>query len=112
MLTANERRSQITEYISNKRFFTLQNLMDEFKISKRTAQRDIEFLCGEPNYIPIDSTQGNGGGYHVADGWYASHKYLKPNQAELLHRLSEGLQPEDKLIMEQILRTFELSNRA
>ena len=108
MQAANERRNQITEYISHNRFFTLQNLMDEFGISKRTAQRDIEFLMSEPYYIPIDSMQGNGGGYHVVDGWYASHKYFKPDEADLLHRLTEGLQPKDREIMERILRTFEM----
>ena len=108
MLTANERRNQITEYISKKRIFTLQNLLDEFGTSKRTAQRDIKFLMSESYYIPIDSMQGNGGGYHVADGWYASHKYFKPDEVHLLHRLTEGLQPKDREIMEHILRTFEM----
>lgn len=81
--------------------------MDEFGISKRTAQRDIEVLMSEPYYIPIDSMQGQWR-RHVADGWYTSHKYFKPDEVDLLYRLTEGLQPKDREIMERIFRTFEM----
>lgn len=106
MLTANERRLQITEYISSKRSFTLQNLVDEFHISKSTAQRDVAILMSEPYYIPLDPVPGKGGGYHVADGWYASKRYLKPDEENLLHRLEEGLSADDLEIMRRILRTY------
>lgn len=108
MITANERRNQEIEYMSRKREFTLQNLMDEFGISKSTAQRDIGILMSDPYYIPIGSMSGHGGGYCIVGNWRSDHKYLTPIQSELLHRLSAGLQPTDLKVMESILRTFDV----
>ena len=44
-----------------------------------------------------------GGGVRVADGYYLGRKYLKPNQQELLKRLSENLTGEDLATMNSIL---------
>lgn len=103
MVTANERRQEIIEILSDRRYEKIENLMSEFGVSRSTIKRDIEVLSLS---YPIYSVSGNGGGIRVADGWYSNRRYLKPMQEELLNRLKSGLQPEDMQVMESILAAF------
>lgn len=103
MVTANERRQEIIEILSDRRFERIENLMSEFGVSRSTIKRDIEVLS---LFYPIYSVSGNGGGIRVADGWYSNRRYLKPAQEELLNHLKSGLQPEDMQVMESILAAF------
>lgn len=103
MQTANERREEIRNYLSDVRFTTLQNLVDRFHVSKSTIRRDIDILT---ETTPLYMTPGNGGGIHAIDGWYASSRYLSAEQEALLRRLSDGLQPEDEKLMDGILAAF------
>lgn len=103
MQTANERREAIRNYMSSVRFATLQNLMDEFHVSKSTIRRDIDILT---EYTPLETIQGNGGGIRVADRWYSNRVYMTSKQEDLLKRLSDGLQPEDMEVMESIFAAF------
>ena len=52
-----------------------------------------------------------GGGVRVAYGYYLGRKYLKPDQQELLKRLSENLTGEDLATMNSILSEFALTKR-
>ncbi len=62
---------------------------------------------------PIETVRGRyGGGVRVADGYYLGRKYLKPDQQELLKRLSENLTGEDLATMNSILSEFALTKRA
>ena len=102
-----ERRQQILEYISDNRIVTLQNIMDEFNISKNTAMRDVQLLaCSHP----IITIQGHGGGIRAMDGWYLSRRYLHDDQEALLRSLLPGLQPEQQKTMEAILTAFAKPN--
>ncbi|WP_340399555.1 YafY family protein [Paenibacillus sp. FSL H8-0079] len=58
-----ERMNQMLRYINQKQQFTLQDLMQEFQISKRTALRDIASLeeLGAPIYVEY----GRYGGYRL-----------------------------------------------
>ena len=103
MQTAHERREAIRNYLSNVRFTTLQNLMNEFGVSKSTVRRDIDILT---ETTPLETIQGNGGGIRVADGWCVSRRYLTDKQEALLKRISAGLQAEDIKVMESILVAF------
>lgn len=103
MQTANERREEIRYYLSDVRYTTLQNLVDRFHVSKSTIRRDIDVLAES---TPLITMPGNGGGIRVIDGWYASSRYLTVEQEVLLRKLSAGLQPEDKKIMEGIFAAF------
>lgn len=103
MQTANERREEIRNYLSDVRFTTLQNLMDKFHVSQSTIRRDIDILT---ETTPLETVPGNGGGIRVADGWYSNRRYLTDEQEALLTRLSEGLQPEDLKTMQGILTAF------
>ena len=103
MMTANERRQEIVEILSDRRFEKIENLMSEFGVSRSTIKRDIETLSLS---YPIYSVSGNGGGIRVAEGWYSSRRYLKPAQEELLTRLKSELQSDDLQVMESILAAF------
>ncbi|RPK22195.1 hypothetical protein EDO6_06295 [Paenibacillus xylanexedens] len=58
-----ERMNQMLRFINQKQRFTLQDLMQEFQISKRTALRDITSLeeLGAPIYVEY----GRYGGYRL-----------------------------------------------
>lgn len=103
MQSALDRRQAITEVLSDRRFETIENLMAEFGVSRSTIKRDLKILgCS----VPIYTVQGNGGGVRVADGWHAGRRYLRGDQEELLHRLMDGLQPDDQKVMQGILASF------
>lgn len=83
MQSATERRQLILEYISDKRKVTIQNIVDEFEISRATAKRDIELLSCS---YPIVTENWRGGGIRAMDGWYLSNRYLHDDQEALLRK--------------------------
>lgn len=103
MRTTSDRRLAIRDFISDKRHTTISELMREFDISKSTVLRDLDAITATTSFY---ATQGNGGGIHATDGWYASSRYLTAEQEALLSRLSDGLQTEDRKVMESILAAF------
>src|SRR5690606_4907084 len=58
-----ERLHQMLRFINQKQHFTLQDLMHEFQISKRTALRDIAAL--EEIGAPVYAEYGRYGGYRL-----------------------------------------------
>lgn len=101
MLKANERRQKILEILCVRRQETMENLAQEFNVTTRTIRSDIEELTLAH---PTETVRGRyGGGARVADGYYLGRKYLKPDQQELLKRLSENLTGEDLATMNSIL---------
>ena len=73
MQATTERRQQMLDYISIHRHVQYQDLMEEFHISKKTAQRDVEILsCSYPIYTRTTCA----GGIFAMEGWYASKGVL------------------------------------
>ena len=107
MQYATERRQLILEYISDNRIVTMQNIMDEFRISRATALRDVQLLACS---YPIYTQQGGAGGVRAMDGWYLSRRYLHDDQEALLRSLLPGLQPEQQKTMKAILTAFAKPN--
>ncbi len=103
MQSATERRQLILEFISDHRSVKIQQIMDEFEISRRTALRDVQLLsCSYPIY-----TQTTGaGGVKAIDGWYLSRRYLHDDQEALLRSLMPGLTTEEQQTMNRILAAF------
>lgn len=62
-MSKNIRLNQELSYLKGKKQFKLQELMETFQISKRTALRDIQDL--EEMGLPLYSEPGRGGGYHI-----------------------------------------------
>lgn len=107
-MSVNERREAILTILCRRREETVANLAQELEVSRRTILYDIEALTLAH---PLETVRGRyGGGVRVADGYYIGRKYLKPNQQELLKRLSEQLSGEDLATMNSILSDFALTN--
>lgn len=104
-MRATERRMAILEALCERRHDSVENLANEFGVSIRTIKYDIEALILS---YPVYTTQGNGGGVHVVDGYYIGRKYLKPSQEALLQKLQETLSEEEQKIMKEILKTFAM----
>ena len=104
----NERRMEIIETLCHRRQDTMANLATEFGVSVRTIKNDIDTLS--LNH-PIETIRGRyGGGVRVMDGYYLHKKYLKPEQVELLQRLSIGLSEDDLKVMNSIFKDFALKS--
>lgn len=107
-MSANERRMQILEVLCDRRHESIDNLAFEFGVSRRTIRYDIEMLtCSYPIY----TTQGNGGGVHVVDGYRFGRKYMTEEQTELLERLAAKLTGEDFQTMQEIIKNFKQPRR-
>ena len=85
----------------------MKNLAFEFGVTERTIRNDISILSLS---YPLETLRGRyGGGVKVMDGFYMNRKYLKPEQKNLLERLSTSLSGQDLSIMNSILKEFALN---
>lgn len=103
MNSAVDRRQLLLEYVSDRRFATIDELASEFSVSRRTIERDIRLLSCS---YPIITENWRGGGVRAMDGWYLTHRYLHEDQEALLRSLLSGFASEEQKIMEQILTAF------
>ena len=102
-MEVNERRLAIIEKLCIRRFDTVGNLANEFDVSRNTIKNDILVLsCSYPIY----TTQGNGGGIHIEDGYRIGLKYLTEEQSSLLEKISLCLVGEDLKTMKEIIKSF------
>ena len=106
---ANERRQKLLTALSIRRHDIVENLAYEFKISRKTVLRDINLLSLEHN--PIYTLPGRNGGIFMVDGCYADSKYLTATEKDVLIRLLDFLEGEDKIIMMGIIKTFSLPDK-
>ena len=70
----NERRRKIIEILNLRRHDTMQNLANEFGVSRLTIYRDLLIL--EEDY-PLIRVSGRTGGIAFPDGYYANKHYLR-----------------------------------
>ncbi|MFL2032061.1 helix-turn-helix transcriptional regulator [Limosilactobacillus fermentum] len=77
-LQKSARLNQELIYLSDKHSFHLSDLMTTFKISKRTALRDIESL--EQLGLALYSTPGPAGGYHLIQEGLLTKVYFNPDE--------------------------------
>lgn len=102
-MTASERRQAILELLCLRRHETRENLAFEFGVSKRTIEYDILQLSLD---YPVYTTQGNGGGIHIMDGYYLNRPRMNEKQTALLHKLLLTLSGEDKETMQTIIKNY------
>jgi len=102
-MTAAERRQAILEALCIRRHDTRENLAFEFGVSKRTIEYDVLELSLT---YPIYTTQGNGGGIHVVDGFYLDKPHLNEKEVALLSKILPTLTGEDKKTMSEILKKY------
>ena len=72
----NERRRKIIEILNLRRHDTMQNLANEFGVSRLTIYRDLLIL--EEDY-PLIRASGRAGGIAFPDGYCANKRYLPHN---------------------------------
>lgn len=107
-MSSMERRMEILEVLCRRRSDTVENLANEFGVSKRTIKYDIEYLSLS---YPVYTVQGHGGGVYIADGYRLGKKYFSQKQSEFLERIAEGLTGEDLEMMKGILKIFKEPKR-
>ena len=102
-MTAAERRQAILEALCVRRHDTRENLAFEFGVSKRTIEYDVLELSLT---YPIYTTQGNGGGIHVVDGFYLDKPHLNEKEVALLSKILPTLTGEENNVgnLEKIRR--------
>jgi len=107
-VSANDRRRAIIEALCERKTETRENLAFEFNVSKRTITRDIVILSTE---YPIYTSNGNGGGIYIAEGYKLDGRYMSEKQTEFLIRLSKKLKDDDLEVMKSIIKTFGVRKR-
>ena len=103
-MTAMERREAILDALCVRREEKVNNLAAEFGVSESTIKRDLlELGCS----YPIETVRGRyGGGVKIADWYPRDRRYLSPEQADLLSRLTTSVEGADLEILTGILRQF------
>lgn len=80
-----ERRSEIMRILCRRRHETLSNLAEEFGVSTRTIQRDVEVLSiTEPIYTQCGRYDG---GVYVTENYDMSRMYMTESELSVLHKL-------------------------
>lgn len=98
-----ERRLEILLKLNIRRRDTIENLANEFNVSKRTIRYDIEVLSLS---YPILAVPGRGGGVMLPDDWKIGTNYLNQKQRSLLTKIQEELNGEEYIIMQSIIEGF------
>ena len=82
---AAERRAQIMRILCRRRHETISNLAEEFGVSTRTIQRDIETLSvTEPIYTQCGRYDG---GVYVTEDYVMNRMYMTQSELTVLHKL-------------------------
>lgn len=102
-MTAAERRQAILEVLCMRRHETRENLANEFGVSKRTIEYDVLELSLS---YPVFTTQGNGGGIHVVDGFRLDRPRMNEKQTALLQKVLLTLSGENKETMQNIINIY------
>ena len=72
---------EIFEVLCRRRSDTVENLANEFGVSKRTIKYDIEYLSLS---YPVYTVQGNGGGIYITNGYRLGMKYFSEKKPRSL----------------------------
>lgn len=85
-----ERRKEIMRILCRRRHETIARLAEEFGVSKRTIQRDIEVLSmAEPIYTQCGRYAG---GVYVTENFSMSRMYMSESELSVLHKLKASAQ--------------------
>ena len=72
----------ILSILLQKESTTAPELAEHFEVSRRTINRDIEDLCKAG--IPIQTTQGSGGGISIMDGYRMDRTILTSKDMQMI----------------------------
>jgi len=103
-VTPAERQDLIMAMLRKQRSVVRKELATACGCNERTIRRDIDALS--VSGFPVEAVPGNGGGVRLAE-WYQPHRTtLCPEQMEVLRRLMNSAQPEDRATLGSILDQF------
>lgn len=81
-----ERRAEIMRILCRRRHETISNLAEEFGVSTRTIQRDVEILSiTEPIYTQCGRYDG---GVYVTEDYVKDRMYMTESELSVLHKLA------------------------
>ena len=98
-----DRRAEIINILLVRRRITAKELADEFNVTVRTIQNDIQALS--PGF-PIYTRQGGDGGIFVGDNYKPYMNTLTPLELKVLHEmygLADGIH---KKVLFQLIRKY------
>ena len=72
----------ILSILLQKEMTTAPELAEHFEVSRRTINRDIEALCKAG--IPIQTSQGYGGGISIMDGYRMDRTFLTSKDMQMI----------------------------
>lgn len=107
-----ERRTEIMRILCRRRHETISKLAEEFGVSTRTIQRDIEVLSiTEPIYTQCGRYDG---GVYVTDNFEMSKMYMTESELSVLHKLASfaeekivcDLNQDELAILNQIISQY------
>lgn len=102
-----ERRMEIMRILCRRRHETISNLAEEFGVSTRTIQRDVEVLSiTEPIYTQCGRYDG---GIYVIDDYVMDRMYMTDFELSVLHKLA--LYAEVKSICDLSEKEFNVLKR-
>ena len=104
-MKASERRQEIFEILCDQRHATMDDLANQFNVSRRTIITDIRELS---LIYPIYTVCGKyDGGLYLSDNFKLGKKdYLTPEQEEVLNQLKCLSTFEQREVLQSILKKF------
>ncbi len=104
-MKASERRQEIFEILCDQRHATMDDLANQFNVSRRTIITDIRELS---LIYPIYTVCGKyDGGVYLSDNFKLGKKdYLTPEQEEVLNQLKCLSTFEQREVLQSILKKF------
>ena len=105
-LSVFDRRTEILSRHFWSKSVTMRELATEFDVSEDTISRDIVYLS---RYATIETQRGVGGGVFIREQHKNLYTKLSGREINLLQRLYEMTENEDKEIMKSIFRKIALT---
>lgn len=102
-MNAADRRMEIINILIIKHRITAQELAEEFGVTTRTIQNDIQALS--PGY-PIYTKPGGDGGIFIREDYNPHSNILTPAELETLHELYEGAKDIHRKIIFEMIQKY------
>lgn len=102
-MTADDRRAEMMSFLFEHRHTTYDHLAQEFHVSRRTVQNDIQILMCS---YPILTLRGRYGGGVKLEDWYSkqNHSHLSYEQIKLLVHLRSLVDGRDLMLLDSIIK--------
>ena len=102
-LCVSERRTRILNFLALRKEITISELKEEFRVSRNTIVRDIEFISC---IAPIYTKQGKGGGIYILPEFRSYKNYLTDTEENFLYEMMLKVSNEEKRILCGIITKF------